>query len=84
MNIERGTYAEYVTWLQAKPECVRQLAAEFEIGSAREFRGTVLYILGHREDDVLIMSPHDPGKDAERAISTRVYVCAQGLRTAQA
>lgn len=78
-----GSFADYITWLEAQPESVRSLASEFGIGTTHCVKASVLYVIGHREDDVLIMSSHDPAEDAERALAARVYVCAELLRTAR-
>ncbi len=85
MSIKLGTRAEYQAWLTSQPEPLRNLAAEFEIGGTHLVQGSVLYVVGHREDDVLIMSPHDPATDAELAlfVSTRVHISAQTLRMAR-
>jgi len=80
MTLHRGTFADYFTWLQQQPEELQHLAAEFGIGTTHRIDAAVLHVIGHREDDVLIMSPQDPSEDAERAASTKVYVIAELLR----
>jgi hypothetical protein len=41
---------------------------------------TIWYLCGYTEDDQLIISPINPWKDYERAISQRVYMCASHFR----
>lgn len=67
-------------WIASRPECVRQLAARFPPGDRIEGpSGTIYYIIGYTEDDMLIVSPVKPWEDYDAALANKHYICAKHL-----
>lgn len=71
------------TWLEGRPDVIKQLAHEFPPGSKLEDpdgAGT-LYVVGYNEGDMLVVSGIDPTVDYEGAANgARAYVCASHYR----
>lgn len=69
-------------WLATRPECVRKLAAEFPLGTEIEINGVPHWLLGYTENDMLIISPINPGEDYDGACQAREWICAGHVRAA--
>lgn len=68
-------------WLETRPDSVKKLHAEFPFGSTFQGpNGEHLYLLGYTEDDKLILSEANPGKDFEKARATQKFICASHYR----
>lgn len=72
--------AELEEWLLSRPESVRRLAAEFQMLSTVEVRGTRYFIIGYTEDDMLILSTVHPGENYQEAMASRKHIHAEHLR----
>jgi len=66
-------------WLKTRPECVQKLAEEFPFTAMYNVEEPH-YLVGYTENDQLILSLIDPGKDYDRALEEKIYVCAEHFR----
>lgn len=71
----------YHEWLAARPESVKELAAEYPMGTVVAFDGRELYVIGWTEDDHCIVSPIWVEDDADASFEAKDYVCAHCIRT---
>lgn len=68
-------------WLKTLPESVRKLAAEFPLGMLLEGpNGEAWHLIGYTEDDMLIITPVNPGEDYDAAKEQRQRACASHYR----
>ena len=73
--------SEMDEWLSTRPECVQALAREFQIGSPVCTKdGEMMWLIGYTERDQLILSPIHPSADYDKALASRVVVCASHYR----
>lgn len=68
-------------WLASRPDCVRQLAAEFPIGTEVHVGDVVLHVIGYTEADQVIVSPVWAADDYEESLAQKQVLCASHLRT---
>jgi hypothetical protein len=58
----------------------RCFAKEFPFNSVFSINGEILYLIGYTENDMLIVSPVNPSKNYDEAISAKRHICASHLR----
>ncbi len=75
---------EFERWLEGRPEQVKALAREFPPKTSFEdiYGRGIWWVLGYTENDCLILTPVNPGKDYEGAHTQKFYVHAQCMRDA--
>lgn len=64
-------------WMASRPECVRALAKRHKLGDLYEVEGKTHWLIGYTENNMLILSPVDPGIDYDGSFAARIYVCAK-------
>lgn len=68
-------------WLEAQPEAIRKLAAEFPLGQGFQTKeGKRIFLIGYQEPDTLIFSFTDPRENYQEAVKNRMYSCAKHYR----
>lgn len=73
----------FLKWLESQPDPVRQLAAEFPIGSVLSVKGGTWYVIGWSEGDELFISQTWLGDDYDKAIEERELIHASHVRNGQ-
>jgi hypothetical protein len=70
---------QWEAWIASRPPCVQKLARQFPITTTVEIDGTLHYLIGYTENNMLILTPINPVDDYEQAHAEKIYVCAKHL-----
>lgn len=75
--------AELEKWLEGRPPIIRELAMKFHAGVILDPKtGGYLYVVGFSEAGELLVSETNPAVDYQKAVATRVAICADCLKLA--
>lgn len=77
---ERETRDAFSDWLLTRPQCVQDLAAEFEFDSIYMVKGRQAHVVGWDESDGIMLSYRDPAKEYDLAIQKSFTLQAPALR----
>jgi hypothetical protein len=67
-------FVEY--WLKTMPKVIQETAAKYPPDSTLNIKGETLYVIGYTEGGDLMASTTSPSVDYNKALETKVYLCA--------
>lgn len=73
MNLQQAL--EFESWLEGRPETIKQLARKFPPGTVIESNGERLYVISYDEDGGIGVSLIDPSEDYDGAVQSRKNIC---------